>query len=221
MLRHLFRSGLITMQRLSILEMRVRALLAAGTFYGRVYHRLTVRSPCRVPRSGPAIIVCNHISGLDPVLVQSACARPIHWMMAAEYYDRPGLGWIFRTMEIIPVQRSGRDLQAMRQAMRVLDQGKVVGVFPEGRISPTPDLLPFQPGVTMLAMHSGAAVHPARIEGSQRGKSMIEAYLYPQTSALAFGAPVPVPPGEQPDRDRAATMAGQVRKAVEVLADMV
>ena len=147
----------------------VRLLQAANICFARIYHRVDVISPCRLPRHGPAILVCNHISGLDPVMIQSVCPRLIVWMMAREYYEQPALNWIFKQILAIPVSRSGQDLSATRQAMRALRNGHVLGVFPEGRLEEQNELLPFQTGAAVLAEKTGAPVYPAHIEGTARG----------------------------------------------------
>jgi 1-acyl-sn-glycerol-3-phosphate acyltransferase len=165
----------------------VRAGHAVNVCFARMYHRLELRSPPRLPRSGPAILVCNHISGLDPVLIQATSRRIITWMMASEYYEIPALTWFFKQVGAIPVDRSGRDLAATRQAMRALDHGNILGVFPEGRIEPDRSLLPFQTGVAMIAIRKGVDVYPAAIEGTQRGLPMVQAFLNPQSAGLAFG----------------------------------
>src|SRR4051812_17376412 len=65
----------------------VRLMQCVNRMYARGYHRLEVLSPARLPARGAAILVCNHTSGLDPHLIQSACPRFISWMMAREYYE--------------------------------------------------------------------------------------------------------------------------------------
>src|SRR4051812_46273398 len=65
----------------------LRILRVVNTCFARHFHHLEVLSPCPLPPTGPAILVCNHISGLDPVLIQSASKRLIVWMMAREYYE--------------------------------------------------------------------------------------------------------------------------------------
>lgn len=168
----------------------VRLLQAVDLVYARLYHRLTVRTACRLPPHGPAIIVCNHTSGVDPVLIQAPCSRLIIWMMAAEYYDLPGLGWIFRAVQAIPTQRSGRDLSAVRAAMRTLKEGGVLGIFPEGRIAPSKELLPFETGAALMAIRAGAPVYPAYMDGTQRSRSMLRAYLQRCHATIYFGPPV-------------------------------
>jgi len=164
-----------------------RALRVANAILARVYHRTIVLSPQHLPRNGPGILVCNHISGLDPVLVQSVCPRLVVWMMAREYYEIPGLKWLFETIEAIPVDRSGRDMAATRSALRALADGRILGVFPEGRIETSRELLPFQTGVAMMAIKTGVPVFPAYVEGTQRGMEMLRAFLTPQEVTLTFG----------------------------------
>lgn len=155
--------------------------------FTRIYHHTTILSGSTLPRKGPAILVCNHISGLDPMLIQAACRRMIVWMMASEYYEIRGLRWFYRRIQAIPVYRSGRDTAATRTALRALHAGKVLGVFPEGRIEPNQQLLPFQTGVAMMAMKTGIDVYPAYLEGTQRGKEMLEAIFRSNRVHISFG----------------------------------
>ena len=179
------RNGKPPEQRLDI-----RLLQLLGVSVARCYHRTYVTAAQRLLRHGPAILVCNHISGLDPVMIQSVCPRSIIWMMAREYYEIPGLTWFFRTINAIPVDRSGRDLTATRAALRALGDGRVLGIFPEGKIEKTHDLIPFQTGVAMMAIKTGVPVYPAYINGTQRGMSMVRAFLTPGEATITFGPPV-------------------------------
>jgi 1-acyl-sn-glycerol-3-phosphate acyltransferase len=167
-----------------------RVAMGVNRMYTRVYHQVHLQSRCTLPRRGAAILVSNHISGLDPLLLQSACPRLIRWMMAREYYEIPGLRRRLDAIGAIPVQRNGRDLPATRAALEALEQGCVVGVFPEGRIATTHRLPPFQLGIGLLAIKSGVKVYPACISGSPLGTEMAEAFCLPQTARLAFGGPV-------------------------------
>jgi 1-acyl-sn-glycerol-3-phosphate acyltransferase len=167
-----------------------RVALGVNLLYSRVYHQVRVVGRCGVPRNGAAILASNHISGLDPLLLQSACPRLIRWMMAREYYDVPGLRKQLDAIGAIPVERSGRDLAATRAALRALADGCVLGVFPEGRIATRNEVLPFQMGIGLLAVKSGVAVYTAHVRGSQYGKEMTEALSEPQSARLAFGPAV-------------------------------
>ena len=168
----------------------IRIAQAANRLYTRLYHRVTTLAPPQIPRSGPAILVSNHVSGLDPMLIQSAVPRMIVWMMAKEYFDIKGLRWFFEQIEAIPVERSGRDLTATRSALRVLHEGRVLGIFPEGRIETDHDLLPFQTGVSLMAMKTGTPVYPTYLDGTQRGREMVDAFMWPSRAQLSFGPPI-------------------------------
>ena len=170
----------------------VKALRAFNVLLCRCYHRLTVLSPPQLPKTGPAILICNHTSGLDPFLLQSVCSRVIVWMMAKEYYEIPALKPMFRMLEAIPVDRSARDAAAVRGAFRALQEGRIVGIFPEGRISTQRgQLLPFQPGVAQIAIKTGAPVFPAFLNGTQYGVSdMAPVFLRGQEATVRFGAAV-------------------------------
>lgn len=196
--------------------MLVHAAWRVLHFYLRGLHRITIANPCPIPPRGPAIVVCNHISGIDPVVLQSACFRLITWMMAREYYEQPLGRWFFKRIDAIPVDRSGRDLAATRAALRALEAGRLLGIFPEGHISPTRDLQPFQTGVALVAIKGGVPVYPAFIEGSTRDLEMMDAFLYPQQINVNFGPPVAF---DRSDHSRAGIEAATaaIRDAVAAL----
>jgi 1-acyl-sn-glycerol-3-phosphate acyltransferase len=182
----------------------------------RIYHHVRVQSPCRLPKSGPAILVCNHLSGLDPILIQAVSGRLIRWMMAREYYEQKGLKWLLDLVGTIPVDRSGRDLAATRAALAALDAGYVLGVFPEGMIETARRLLPFQNGIVLLGVKSGAPIHPAYLEGTQRGKLMLKAYGSRNSARLWFGKPFTLNRADlaRPNLPQALQ---RVQEAVEIL----
>jgi 1-acyl-sn-glycerol-3-phosphate acyltransferase len=183
-----------------------------------MFHSLDVLSPCELPRTGAAILVCNHTSGLDPYLIQSVSRRLITWMMAKEYFDLPVLNRMFRAVGAIPVARSGRDTAATRAAMRALQRGEVLGIFPEGRIEESPELLPFQTGVAMMAIKTGVPVYAAYLDGTQRGKDVFPAVLSSNKAIIRFGGPIDF---DRRDSSRAALDAATaaIQQAVQALAD--
>jgi 1-acyl-sn-glycerol-3-phosphate acyltransferase len=145
-----------------------------------------------LPRTGPAILVSNHISGLDPLVIQSLCPRLIVWMVAREYYEISALKWFFRSIEAIPVERGSRDIASTRQALRALHDGRVLGVFPEGRIEPGMELLPFHTGVALMATRTGVPVYPVYLDGTPRGGgSMLSKFCRRQRALVGFGPAIP------------------------------
>ncbi len=184
--------------------------------FSRAYHRTDVLIPQHLPRHGPAILVCNHTSGLDPALIQSVCPRIIVWMMATEYYEIKAMKWMYDMIEAIPVDRSGRDMAATRAALRALGNGRILGIFPEGKIATSRALLPFQSGVAMLAIKTGVGVYPAFLEGTQRGQEMAQAILTPNEATLAFGPPVEFD-RRGTSREVLESATARIRDAVEKL----
>lgn len=197
-----------------------RLLQAMNRAYTHAYHRLEVFAPCKLPKSGAAIVVCNHTSGLDPHLVQSPCRRLITWMMAKEYYDLWYLKPVFEQLGVIPVTRSGRDTSAMREAMRALKNGQLLGIFPEGRIEKTHEMFPFQTGVALMAMKTGVPVYPAYLDGTQRNQSMLAALLRPQRARVIFGDEVMFDRTDD-SRDGLATATDAIQSAVKRLQEQM
>ena len=131
----------------------------------RYLHRLPP-TEIPLPESGPAIVVANHVSGLDPFLLIAACHRPLRFLIAREEYERPILHWLFKASGCIPVDRGGKHEQALRQALRALKEGEVVAIFPHGKIHLDSDPpRKIKGGVARLAAWSEAAIYPVRIDG--------------------------------------------------------
>jgi 1-acyl-sn-glycerol-3-phosphate acyltransferase len=171
-------------------RLAIRAMYLLNFCMARMFHRTIVCSPCQLPKQGPAILVCNHTSGLDPFFIQTTTRRIIIWLLAKEFYEIRVLKRAFKLIHVIPVERSGRDLAATRAALRALADGSVLGIFPEGKIETTGKLLPFQVGAAMMAIKTGVPVYPAYVDGTQRGKKLFMAFLERQRATLRFGPPV-------------------------------
>jgi len=198
----------------------VRAGKAFVSTFTSSFHELQLLTPCPLPAKGPAILVCNHTSSLDPVLLQAAVPRVITWMMAREYNNVFGVQWFLNAIEPILVERSGRDMAATRAALRALKDGKILGLFPEGRIERTTALEEFQTGVALLALKSRAPVYPAYLDGSQRMKGMLEAFLRPNHITLAFGPRVPLDYENDDGREGLDVAIAKIRDAIAALAPL-
>jgi 1-acyl-sn-glycerol-3-phosphate acyltransferase len=137
------------------------------------YHRLNVLG-LRLPKLGPAIVVSNHVSGLDALLLIASARRPLHFLIAREEYERPGLTWLFRAVQCIPVDRQTKPEQALRAALRSLRQGHVVALFPHGKIhldSDPPRRI--KAGAVRLSQMTDAPILPLRITGIRGEGSVI------------------------------------------------
>lgn len=120
-----------------------------------------------LPRQGAMIVAANHASSADPVLIGAfltkILGRPLNWLGKRELVEFPVTGWLMRRGGIHPVDRDAADLEAFRAAMRVLDEGQVLAVFPEGTRSRDGALQQVREGVGMLALRSGAKVLPVAV----------------------------------------------------------
>ena len=132
----------------------------------RHFHRLHGSKMLPLPVSGPALVVANHISGLDPLLLVATSARPLRFLVAQEEYDRPLLRALFRAIGCIPVRRDRNPRAALAAARRSLERGEVVALFPQGRIH-----LDHEPpvrlkrGVAYLAQATGVPVIAVHVDG--------------------------------------------------------
>jgi len=142
------------------------------------YHRMSY-TPIPLPASGGAIVVSNHISGLDALLLIAASPRPLRFLIAREEYQRFGLRWMFRLSGCIPVERDKRPELAMRAALRALKDGDVVALFPHGKIHlDTDPAVKIKGGAVRLAQITGCPIYPVHISGvSGKGHTMLAVFM--------------------------------------------
>jgi cytidylate kinase len=139
----------------------------------RVIARMRVDGdPTAIPRTGAMIVASNHASSADGVLVGAFLnkwlGRPMNWLGKRELVEMPIIGPFMRGIPIHPVDRDAADLEAFRMALRILESGNVLGVFPEGTRSRDGALQSVREGAGVLALHSGAMVLPVGIVDSDR-----------------------------------------------------
>lgn len=131
----------------------------------RRFHRLRT-DPSGLPKHGGAIVVANHVSGLDPFLLVAACRRPLRFIIAREEYERWGFTWFFRLIGCIPVDRAARPERALRGAIKQLRSGEVIALFPHGKIHLDSDHpRPLKGGVAALSRLTKSPVIAMRIDG--------------------------------------------------------
>ncbi|WP_242848984.1 lysophospholipid acyltransferase family protein [Syntrophomonas palmitatica] len=122
----------------------------------------------KLPDKGPVIVAANHVSNWDPILVGVVLKRPVHFMAKAELFQNRFLSALFSGLHAFPVKRGAADRKAIRKAMDLLDQGEILGIFPEGaRKKLKPDAA-IQSGVAMIALKTGVPVLPVACIGTDR-----------------------------------------------------
>ncbi len=195
-----------------ILFVRALLWLVCHTFY-----KLCVSGVENIPATGPALLVCNHVTYLDWVFLTVAQKRTIRFVIFAGWMKKPGLKTMLKWAGVIPIDKSGGArsvVQSLKLASAALKRGEVVCIFAEGRFTRTGFLLPFHRGFEQIVKHQPAPVIPVCLEQlwgsifsywhtSSIWKWPLEV-PYPVT--VAFGKPLP-----------ATTRAAEVRQAVQEL----
>ncbi len=169
-----------------------RLLHALIRGYCRFFHRLRA-DPSTLPRGNGAILVCNHHAVLDPFVLAATNRRLISFLIAMEYYRMASMRWFFDRVGCVPVERGRVTVSSVRGALERLEEGRVLGIFPEGGIHPVGQPVKPKPGAALLALETGAPVIPARIAGiRQLPGSDIWTFLRPWRIRLRYGPPVPL-----------------------------
>ncbi len=163
-----------------------------------VWHRLEWRGRHHIPGDGPVILASNHTTALDPFLLQAACPRMIRWLMLTSYRF-PMFNPLWNAIQPICLEHElGNDraepgAAQVREIVRELKKGEIVGIFPEGHLQYDDRVLkPFEPGAAVCARLSGAVIVPCWIEGTPRSKKMWVHVFKPTRCRVTFGVPMTV-----------------------------
>ena len=133
----------------------------------RCVYRFRVRGEEHIPTEGAAIIVCNHVSFIDAVVLMAASPRPIRFVMDHRIFQVPLLGWLFRLGKAIPIASQQEDpatyAAAFEAAEKVLAEGDLLGIFPEGGITRDGELQPFKGGIMKILQRRAVPVIPVAL----------------------------------------------------------
>jgi len=174
-----------------------------------MWHKLQWRGVDRVPREGAVILASNHTTGLDPFLIQSALPRLVRWVMTTSYRFRL-LEPMWKEIHPICLDLDGRDLSELRELIREIKKGGIVGLFPEGRLQRDErGLGEFRAGIGLIARRTGATIVPVWIDGTPRKRNMLWHFLWPSNSRVTFGEPY-VPDREMSNEEIAADLRSRM-----------
>ena len=162
-------------------------------------YRVRVIGRSNVPERGGALLVPNHVSFADGLFLFASIDRPIRFIVYAGYFEKPLLGWFLRSMRAIPISATGGPkmiLQAFREAGRELDGGEIVCVFPEGQLTRSGMMAPFQRGLQRIVKGRTTPIIPIHLDrllGSvfapASHRRLPERIPYPVT--VSIGRPMP------------------------------
>jgi 1-acyl-sn-glycerol-3-phosphate acyltransferase len=158
----------------------------------RYLSRVDVTGVEHIPENGAFVLATNHISRLDTPLLGATCSRQVHALVAAKYKRYLFFRWFVNSVDGIWVRRTDFDREALLEAVKILRQGKVLGVAPEGTRSPTANLQPGRPGAAFLAARVGVPVVPVGITGTQQMLPQLLRFRCPKLR-VAYGKPFELP----------------------------
>jgi 1-acyl-sn-glycerol-3-phosphate acyltransferase len=177
--------------------MRFLAWILIHTFY-----RVDESGLENIPAEGACVIVCNHVSFVDAVVIAACVRRPIRFVMDHRIFSVPLLNFIFRTMRAIPIAPAREDLAMMERAFedaaKALKTGEIVCIFPEGRITDNGELNRFRPGLQRILEQAPVPVVPMALRGlwgsffsrTSGGKAMRRLRGIFSRIALVVGTPI-------------------------------
>lgn len=151
--------------------------------------RLRTEGLANIPASGPVIIAMNHIHWTDIPLASIRVPRVTHYMSKIENLQAPVFGQILRWCGTFPVRRGEGDREALRIAERLLRDGQIIVIFPEGHRSGTGVLLPAHPGAAYIALRTGAPIVPVAITGTQRMFKSLRLGPWAPRVTIRYGRP--------------------------------
>jgi len=136
----------------------------------KLFFRLKVTGQENIPQNGPFIIVANHSSLLDPIILGISIKPKIIFVAAAYLFEIGWLGYLLRKANSIPIHRENYtdNIESIKQALKILQKGGVLGIFPEGGVDRQKNNLPIKAGAAFLATSVGVPIVPIRIKGADK-----------------------------------------------------
>jgi len=175
-----------------------------------------------MPSSGGVILAPNHVSYADPPAVGCGIRRQVHYMAKEELFRVPILGRLIRIVGAFPVRRGSADRAALKKAVELLNEGKVICIFPEGTRSTNGQLQEPELGIGLVALKSRAPVVPAAIIGTEKVLGPHARLPRKHPVKVVYGAPMTFPDlyNSRHDRDALEEVGRRVMKAIADLLEV-
>ena len=152
-----------------------------------VFFNRRIHNAERVPSRGPVILACNHASFFDPPLVGSSLPRPINYLGRKSLFSLPGVGWLLRQVNAVPVDRDGGGGAGLRVILDRLNEGGGIVLFPEGTRTRDGRLQPARSGIGLIVIKSDAPVVPIRVWGTHEALGYQKLWPRRYPLAVKFG----------------------------------
>ncbi len=168
----------------------------------RLMYRIHVDGMEHVPKAGPAVFVCNHTSVVDSFFIGCFLPRKIYFMAKSTEFESAALRFFFYLSRTFPVRRYDIDPISLRNAMRVLDFGGLVGIYPEGERTWDGEMLPFRTGTIRFLLAAGVPIIPAAITGAFQNQPRWGGKIGNPDIRLSIGKPIHAPKIKGKDQTR-------------------
>ena len=169
-----------------------------------------------IPKQGGVVLVSNHVSYVDPVIIATVTSRELHFIGAEKYFRVPVFGWLLTKLNGFPVKRGTPDLYALKKTLSCLKAGKALLIFPEGTRSDDGTLGEMHNGVSFILHHSNVPAIPVFIRGAECFMPRGAKFIRPAKLSVTFGTPIDFTTLERADRKQELykRMNKQIREAI-------
>jgi len=188
----------------------------AGPLFTRAF-RLTSDGDEHLPRHGAAILVSNHASFLDPIVIAIRVRRPVRFMVSREFYAKRRLQIVLRCFGTIPVGGRESLVRSFRACTDVLRCGGLVGIFPEGGITRDGMMRPFRSGASVIALKTGVPVVPIHVRGTFEALPRTARWPRFVPVTVRIGIPIPVTASLDPSPGEIDSLTESIRSSIAAL----
>ena len=160
--------------------------------WGSAFFDLKVFGIRNVPRTGGVLIVSNHQSLLDPLVLGARLPRPMSYMAKSELFRNRAFAWLIRSLGAFPVRQGAGDIRAIKETVQRLQEGRILNIFPEGSRTETGQIGPMEPGAALVVRKAGVPIVPAAIDGSYEAWPKGRRTFRRRPIRIVFGPPIDV-----------------------------
>ncbi|MEA1939554.1 MAG: lysophospholipid acyltransferase family protein [Candidatus Caldatribacteriota bacterium] len=193
---------------------------AIGWILFKIFWRMEIIGSENIPKKGPLIIASNHASYLDPLILGISMKRNVHFIAKKEVFNNVFGNFICRKLNAFPVDREKIiDMTALKTSIHIVQCGKVLGIFPEGRRSNNGKLQEFKLGIIKIAMKTGAPILPVGIIGSNRiyPRGKIFPTLFRHKIIVRYGSPKYLESKNNRDKDYQKESLDMISEQIKTL----
>lgn len=151
-----------------ILNMKRKIVKALVRCFMVICFRVKIIGKENIPKEGACIICSNHTSYFDPPMLVAFNKRHVNMIAKKDLLKNPFMGWLCKTFGAFLVERDGRDIEAVKQSLKILKNGEILGIFPEGTRNGMAKGEKVKNGAVLMAIKSGAPIIPAGIKGKYK-----------------------------------------------------